>query len=594
MNPKTTYMLAFLALVVSFFAWRVVRDVRPQYLAGADRPFAFSIHAVSSLQIQRNNNDAIRIEKADSGWRIVSPVEDRGRYAPIEDLLLLLRDLRLLGVGPTDLARSGLSEPVIEVSIETPSRDYRLEIGSDHPSLPKVYARVNGQSVLISHLVRDALRDFQLSELRENAVFGLSPNKIKRVLLEREGQKPIELIRKENSWDMRSPIPVDADAWAVEDWLARIAQWAAVDYLDRDQGQDLGFDSPRAVLTVETRSGDLKTITVGSPFSSSVQGTVAVRTSDRSAVLIGAGMVAEELVALNASVLMSDYLLRLDDLQTTNVEISGGKYGAVSLRPSSSGGWIVDWAGSSRITEGNKDLIVSWVSRLRELRVLSRFAADRTALQKWGFDIPALRIKIETSRGEEEEIVIGSEVQDQPGVRFAWNLRRDSFAICEFPDLELLRQAPFSLKDPRVTSLTSGQLIKFQIATADGLEAMLVKPSETWRDWHRDLSLPQPDVRLIARRLSTLVAARWFGEEEAAPGRDQYLLKATLFEDAAEEPLVTIYFGEVADDGLRRARIGESGEVFSVAPSDGPDLVNFCRRFLLEFVDQESESDGGR
>ncbi len=594
MNPKTTFLLAFLALLVSFFAWRVVQDVRPQYLAGADRPFTFAVHAVSSLEIERNNKDPIRIEKAESGWRIVAPIKDQGRYAPIEDLLLLLRDLKLLGDGPANLARTGLSDPAMEVSIETPSRRYTLQIGSDHPSLPRVYALVNGQSVLISHLVRDALRDFQLSELRENAVFGLSPNKVNRVLLEREGQEPIVLIRKENSWDMRSPIAVDADGWAVEEWLSRIAQWAAVDYLDGDPGKDLGLDSPRAVLTVENKAGQMKTITVGLPVSSSVQGTVAVRSSDRSAVLVAAGMVAEELVTFDAATLMSDYLLRLDDPQTVRVELSRGKYGDVNLTPNPAGGWIVDWSGSPTPSMGDQGLIEDWISRLREQRVLSRFPADRSALQQWGFDIPSLRLDIESARGEQEQLVIGSEVPEQPGVRFVWNLRRESFATCEFPDLELLQDAPFSLKDLRVTSLASGELIKFELATAEGLDALLVRPAESWRDGQRPVALPQPDVRLIARRLSTLVASRWLPEQISAPGRDRFTLKATLYEQAEQDPFITIYFGEVAEDGLRRARIGDSGWIFSVLPTDGPDLVNFCQRFLVELNQQGTRGGENR
>jgi len=595
MNPRTTLLLALTALIVSILAWRVVRDVRPQYVTGAERPFTFSIHSVSSVEIRRTGHDAIRIDKADFGWRIMAPIEDRGRYAPIEDLLLLLRDVRLYGQGPDELDRIGLSEAAIEVTIKTPSQVYSLALGSDHPSLARVYALVDGKSVLVSHLVRDALRDFQLAELRENAICGVALAKVKRILLERPDEQPIEIVREQANWDFLSPIAADADALAVEDWLGRIAHWAAVDYLDGEHDLPLGLDSPRAVLTIETRDGEQKTVKVGTPHPSTVRGTVAVRVSDRSPVLVAAGRVAEELVTIEATTLMSHYLLRLDDLQTVELAISAGPYGKVDLSPNPSGGWIVSWDGSSRPSVGDTEVIDDWIARLRELRVTSRFPADRSALQQWGFDIPWLRLEIVTSQGEEERLVIGSEVPDQPGARYVWNLRRDSFAISELADFELLRQAPFTLRDRRVTSLASGELVKFHIATADGMEALLVQPNDTWRCSGRvEKKLPQPDIRLMARRLSTLVASHWLAEEISAPQADQFVLKASLFALADQQPFVTIYFGERGSDGLRRARIGEDGWVFSVAPSDGPDLVTFCQLFLTELEQQGAGGGGNR
>jgi len=63
---------------------------------------------------------------------------------------------------------------------------------------------------------------------------------------------------------------------------------------------------------------------------------------------------------------------------------------------------------------------------------------------------------------------------------------------------------------------------------------------------------------------------------------------------ADQQPFVTIYFGERGSDGLRRARIGEDGWVFSVAPSDGPDLVTFCQLFLTELEQQGAGGGGNR
>ena len=92
MNSRTTLLLALIALVITPLAYQAVRDARPSYVVGDARPFSFAIPAVVSLEIARGE-ERIRIEKSAVGWDITAPVMDRGRYASIEDLLHLLRDL---------------------------------------------------------------------------------------------------------------------------------------------------------------------------------------------------------------------------------------------------------------------------------------------------------------------------------------------------------------------------------------------------------------------------------------------------------------------------------------------------------------------
>ena len=53
MNPRTTQILAILAVVLTFFAYRSVRDVRPTYVVGSDRPLNFSVPAVKTIEIDR-------------------------------------------------------------------------------------------------------------------------------------------------------------------------------------------------------------------------------------------------------------------------------------------------------------------------------------------------------------------------------------------------------------------------------------------------------------------------------------------------------------------------------------------------------------
>jgi hypothetical protein len=223
---------------------------------------------------------------------------------------------------------------------------------------------------------------------------------------------------------------------------------------------------------------------------------------------------------------------------------------------------------------------------------------DRSELQRWGFDVPQLELRLTSSQGEAERIIIGSAVPDQPDNFYAWNLRTPSFAIVSLSQLSELQLAPFSLRDRRVTALSSSELLRFRITDGNGREALLAKPQSTWRCAGAPLAaIPQPDVRLMARRFSTLVASQWIPDVLSAPDSDNYSLRADLLPVVGDEPLATIYFGDRGDDGLRLARLGSKGWVFRLALSDGPDLVRFCQRFLIELSEQETgavDEGGGR
>ena len=149
MNPRTTQLLAILAVILTFFAYRSIRDARPTYVVGLQSPLNFSVPAVQSFEIRRNQGDLIRIVQKTSGemnsWQIVEPVVDPGRYSSIEDLLLLLRDVESYGSGPQDLRLCGLDNPRISVSTETGSTTHPLELGTGQAPLHRVHALLAAQ-----------------------------------------------------------------------------------------------------------------------------------------------------------------------------------------------------------------------------------------------------------------------------------------------------------------------------------------------------------------------------------------------------------------------------------------------------------------
>ncbi len=587
MSQRTTLLLLVIAALLTPFSYRAVRDARPHYVTDEARPFSFAIGAVDSLEIVRGS-EHISIEKSPTGWDLVQPVEDRGRYASVEDLLLMIRDLEVRGEGPDDSLLTGLDSAGAVVTVKTPSREYRLELGADHPSLPRAYARIDGRPVLIAVEIRDALLQFEVDELRDDAVCGAAPMTIQRLVLERPEQEKIELVRDGAFWRMVSPFVADANPEVVERWLSSIAQWAIVDYIDPPLPQDLGLDPSRALLSVILADGTSKTVAVGAPHQSKISGTVAVRCSGRSAPMIAAGVVAEDLVNRRAETLVSPYLVRIERPRIQHMTLSKGAYGKVDLQADPAGGWQLRWGGDEGTVRATAGLVDDWVEQLRQLKVKRWEVIDRSSLQRWGFDQPVLQVSLVSAGDNPERIVFGSRVDGTEATRYAWNPRSESLGVVEVEGLEVLMEAPFTLRDLTVTALPAGELRRLRITSA-GTSQMLVCPQETWRcQGIEQVELPQPDVRMMVRRFSQMMATTWIASAEEAPRTDRFQLKVELFGLTGNEPQTTIYFGPLQQDGSRLARVGSW--TFLPLPSEGPELVSFCQQFL---DDLSSRQEGG-
>jgi hypothetical protein len=593
MNPRTTQLLAILALILTFFAYRAVRDARPTYVVGSDRPLNFSVPAVKSLELKRGVEPLIRIEQSvtddGAGWQLTAPVQDGGRFAAIEDLLLLLRDLESYGEGPTDLARCGLDQPRVSIRIETGSRVHELALGADHPSLPRVHALVDGRSVLVDPALRGVLEDFRLSELREDAVVGISPDRIVELSLSRPGEAELVLQRKGPFWWMEKPFRGDANPSAVEAWLEKLSQWAVIDYLDDPSQFPPELESPRAVLTLKTAERQ-KTIEIGPVFAMEGASTaVAVKTSDRSAVLIVAGSTAENLISRSSARLLSPYLIRTDDPRVQSLKLSSGAYGPVELLQGPEGEWTLRWAGESMVRQAAKGAVESCLTDLRTLRSETWQQVDRNRLQQYGFDQPLLEIQMQTVSGETEDLIVGSEVEGRPGQYYLWNPRRDSCAIGVLASLEALRKAPFTLRSQEL-DFPAAELSRILLSAPEVGEVELVRPNEEWRvvSGTGDASAAdavQQELQVITGRLQELSVARWLDPSEPAPDEDRHRIRIDeLPLESRGKPLRSLYLGGLTEEGWIRARLGDSAWAFALAPVAGANLESLAIDTLKRLV----------
>ena len=599
MNPRTTQILAILALVLTFFAYRSVRDARPTYVVGSDRPLNFSVPAVKSLEIERSDQESIRIDQTLSaqgnGWSIAAPVVDGGRYAAIEDLLLMLRDMESYGDGPEDLAQCGLDEPRVSLRIETGSTIHQVAFGADHPSLPRVHALIDGRSVMVDPALRGVLEEYQLSELREDAVVGISPERIMELSLRRPGEDELVLQRSGPFWWMEKPYRGDANPNAVESWLEKLSQWAVIDYLDDPDQFPAELKNPRAVLTLKTADRQ-KTIEIGPVYAIEGASTaVAVKTSDRSAVLIVAGSTAENAVARSSARLLSPYLVRMDDPRVNSLRLSSGAYGPVEVQSQQGGEWTLDWAGEPRIRAAEKGIVESWITDLRTLRSETWQRVDRSRLQQFGFDQPLLEIQLKTASGETEDLVVGSAVADRPGHHYLWNPRRDSCAILSLGSLEAMRKAPFTLRS-RELQTPAEELSRMRLSSPEMGEVELVRPQQEWRalgggETATAVAELQQELQVIAGRFRELAVGRWLDPSEPSPDEDRHRIRIDwLPVEPTGKPLRTLYLGGLTAEGWIRARLGESAWSFAIAPVAGANLESLAVDVLQRLI----AAEGGR
>lgn len=226
---------------------------------------------IQEVQIRSADGETSRVQKTDSTWRLVEPLQaeaDESELSSIASSLATLDIQRVVDENAQDLKQYGLEPGRIEVGFRTKNdkEPRRILLGERTPTGGDLYARFPDQRrVFLVSSFLDSTFNKNTFALREKSVIRIERDKVERVEIA-AGERNATLAKSGTDWRIVAPITARADFAAVEGSLERLAS-------AKMQG----------IVAAEATPADLKKYRLDPPIGA----VTAVSGSSRASLLFG-------------------------------------------------------------------------------------------------------------------------------------------------------------------------------------------------------------------------------------------------------------------------------------------------------------------
>jgi hypothetical protein len=434
MGPRAAAVLGLATLGLGAFVWFYEIRGEPGRLAAASQRRVFPglrEADVTSLSLAAPGADPVRLERSESGWRLVQPRVAPADEAVVATLLSALERMRSEGEQAGPLARYGLDADARVVVFRAGDDEHRLRLGRETPLGGEVYATLSplSTSSTLSRkeekegekepdetdrpILRIASSDASAfergsDELRDRRVLAFSPLSVERLSLSREGESGVPpdaakpagtdfaaaLARSEAGWEIVAPARLPADAAAVERLLSDLALLRADSFVDDSDPEaelaDAALARPRTRIVLEGDALERPLELVLAPASAGAeQDLLFARGRDGQRYRVRAALVAHLPARLFS--LRAKQLARFDPADVRALQLDLGSGEMLRFERSQPGAAWSTSLGAPR-ADALEALIVR-LSRLDAVDVIAETlgASERAAL---GLEPPQLRVRV--------------------------------------------------------------------------------------------------------------------------------------------------------------------------------------------------------
>jgi hypothetical protein len=233
------------------------------------------------------------VEKAK--WRITEPLKTDADEMTVSGLVNNLKGLKIEQVveeSADNLEPFGLKEPEIRVEVlpaEGEKAPPPLLVGSKSPVGYNSYAVWQGENrVLLLSIHLNPQFDKEPYDFRYKKLFDFKREEVERMVILRSDSEPLELLRKEDRWEIARPIRARASETEVDQILNKLTTLKAESFVDEapESLADYGLEKPVWEIEVFLKPDQRKaTLMVGSMHMEGQQGFFFAKRGERPGVV---------------------------------------------------------------------------------------------------------------------------------------------------------------------------------------------------------------------------------------------------------------------------------------------------------------------
>jgi hypothetical protein len=228
-------------------------------------------------------------------WRIKEPLKADADDMTVSGLVSSLKGLKVEQVveeSAENLEPFGLKDPEIRIEV-LPAGDEKaprpLLVGSKNPVGYNSYAAWEGENkvlLLSSHLTPQF--DKELYDFRYKKLFDFKREEVERIIVLRSDSEPLELLRREDRWEIVRPILARASETEVDQILNKLTTLKADSFVDEapESLADYGLEKPVWEVEVFLKPDQRKvTLSVGSMHMEGEKGFFYAKRGERPGVV---------------------------------------------------------------------------------------------------------------------------------------------------------------------------------------------------------------------------------------------------------------------------------------------------------------------
>ena len=213
----------------------------------------FNPETVSDIQFKHRDagstsrSNTINCEKRDGAWQVIHPIEAKADAQEIEILLSELRSLKVSSFEAdgadinvlTQLEKSGLDDPRIQMKLTDGDNTYTVDIGSSEPSENGAQGRVYVKAAVYQDAIYTVDEDIyhllnkSVFDLRDKRVIDFQRTDTIRIEIKQDKETTVCTKNFDNTWELQTPTgKIKADAAAVDDLLFGVDSLEAAAFVD--------------------------------------------------------------------------------------------------------------------------------------------------------------------------------------------------------------------------------------------------------------------------------------------------------------------------------------------------------------------------
>ena len=268
-------------VAVGFFSyyWFVERkrEVKPEGEREKVTMLAVDKAKVKEISLGASGQEAVRIVKEGSGWKVVAPFSAAADTAAVDSMLTSLEKVEadeIVSEQPASLAEYGLDAPARTVSatVEGAPQPLAVQFGAKSPDGASVYAKTpQAARVYLVPSWIEGTFDKKPFDLRDRDLLHVKRDDVRQ--LEVAGPESSYALARTDAgeWAFTKPIASRAGRWSVDGLLGAIEnlRMESIAAEDAAQLERFGLDRPSRTVRLVTKDGATRTLEIGAGLAAS-------------------------------------------------------------------------------------------------------------------------------------------------------------------------------------------------------------------------------------------------------------------------------------------------------------------------------------